>query len=432
MQTPIKTIQKHINCRLLHTANSASSSRPCPALRLIVFCVLFLVSASFIAAQQPISLADADARTQNLFQQSGVTGMVLVVVRNHEVMIRTYGETFPGSGHAPQANAFIRLCSVSKVFTADLLLKLVADGKVSLNDPLQRYAPPGKTVPKTADGTPITLLDLATHTAGLTREVSSYPRKTPHFTFPDQAYRWNWLPTQTLSSTPGTAALYSNVGFDLLGDALASAVHTSYATLLHDRLLQPLNMWDTTLVPSAEQCSRLMQDAGNEGPCTDTQASGPSGGIYSTPTDMAKFLQYFLKIPGQPAPPAANLAVYINPQKLTSIYGLRHAGDPTGIGLAWMQLGDPATPSAILEKTGGGAGFETYIALIPVRQTGVFLAATYGKGDAQVDFFHESNDLLAALANVPPLPPKVHRAHPAKRRPKTQQGTHPQTHPKRG
>jgi D-alanyl-D-alanine-carboxypeptidase/D-alanyl-D-alanine-endopeptidase len=385
---------------------------------------LLLALAPTLAAQQPLSLADADLRAQTIFQQSASTGMVLVVVRNREVMVKGYGETFPGSGRAPDASSFIRLCSVSKVFTADLLLKLVSDGKVSLSDPLQRYAPRGKLVPKAADGSGITLEDLATHTAGLTREVSSYPRKTPHFTFPDQAFRWTWLPKQTLISTPGTAALYSNVGFDLLGDALASATHTSYATLLHDRLLQPLNMWDTTLVPSVEQCARLLQPIKDEGPCTDTQASGASGGVYSTPADMVKLLQYLLQIPGAPAQPAKALDVYLDPKQLKSIYGLSHAGDPTGIGLAWIDLGDPSTPSAVIEKTGGGAGFTTYIALNPKRQTGVFVAATWGKGEAQVDLFHESNDLLAALANVPPLPPKAHKVRAP--------GKHPKPHRRKG
>lgn len=254
---------------------------------------------------------------------------------------------------------------------------------------------------------------MATHTAGLTREVSSYPRKTPHFTFPNRAFRWDWLPTQTLSAPPGTAALYSNVGFDLLGDALASATNQSYAHLLHDRLLQPLAMWDTTLVPSAAQCARLLQGIGNEGPCTDTQPSGPSGGVYSTPTDMAKFLQYLLRIPGSPAPPDQELSVYVEPKQLKSIYGLNHAGNPTGIGLAWIRLGDPGTPSMVLQKTGGGAGFETYIALNPQTRTGVFLAATYGKGDSHIHFFEEGNNLLAALAGVPPLPPKARHARPA-------------------
>ena len=388
------------------------------ATRIVALCVLLLASTIPFAAQQPISLADADLRGQTLFQQSAFTGLVLVILRNHEVLIETYGETFPGSGRAPGANSLIRLCSISKVFTADLLMKLASEGKVALTDPLQRYAPPGKVVPQAADGTEITLLDLATHTAGLTREVSSYPKKTPHFTFPNRAFRWTWLPNQTLVSTPGTAAVYSNIGFDLLGDALASANHTSYAQLLHDRLLQPLALWDTTLVPSAEQCARLLRGAGDEGPCTDTQASGPSGGVYSTPADMVKLLQYLLHTQGSATQPVEDLAVFRTPRQLKSMQGLSHAGDPTGIGLAWIRLGDPTTPSTVMEKTGGGAGFSTYIALNPKRQTGVFLAATDGTGHAQVDFFHESNNLLAALAGVPPLPPKTQIARAATKHPK--------------
>ena len=341
--------------------------------------------------------------------------MVLVVVRNREVMIKGYGETAPGSGRTPDASSFIRLCSVSKVLTADVLLKLVADGHASLNDPLQRYAPHGKLVPTGDDGTQITLLDLATHTAGLTREVSSYPRKTPHFTFPGYAFRWSWLPTQKLISNPGTVAIYSNIGFDLLGDALATATGEPFAQLLHDRLLHPLNMWDTTLFPSVDQCARLLQPIKEEGLCTATEASGASGGLYSTGADMAKLLQYLLQTPGVPAQPAAALAVQLDPQKLKSFEGLSHAGDPTGIGLAWIQIGDPNNPSAIVEKTGGGAGFTTYIALNRSRQTGIFVAATWGKNDAQIDFFQESNNLLAALANVSPLPPKLRLAHTARR-----------------
>ena len=340
-------------------ATKPSSACHRSAAKHFVLCILLLVSAVSVAAQQSLSLADADLRGQRIFQQSAVTGMVLVVVRNREVMVKTYGETAPASGHNPDANSLIRLCSISKVLTSDVLLKLVADGKVSLSDPLQRYAPRGKRVPQAADGGSITLLDLATHTAGLPREVSSYPRKTPHFTFPDYTLRWTWLPKQKLIASPGTAALYSNIGFDLLGDALASATGKSYAQLLHERLLQPLDMWDTTLFPSSEQCSRLLQPTGDEGPCAATEASGASGGVYSTGADMVKLLQYLLQTPGAPAQPSAALAVELDPQKLKSVDGLSHAGDPTGFGLAWIQLGDPANGSVVMEKTGGGAGFET-------------------------------------------------------------------------
>ncbi len=334
--------------------------------------------------------------------------MVLVVVRNHDVLIKGYGETFPGSDQRPDADSLLRLCSISKVFAGDLLVKLTSEGKVSLSDPLQRYAPAGVTVPQWPGGIPITLRDLATHTAGLPREVSAYPRKTPHFTFPDYRLRWAWLLKQKLISAPGTAALYSNVGFDFLGDGLATATGESYAGLLHEKLLQPLGMWDTTLFPSAEQCARLLHGAGDEGPCTATEASGASGGIYSTATDMVKLLQYLLGTPDRAVSHASTLGVYLLPMQLKSVQGLSHAGDPTGIGLGWVQIGDPESTSTLMEKTGGGAGFSTYIALNSGRHTGIFLAATNGRGRPQIDFFHEANNLLASVAGVPAIPPRVH------------------------
>lgn len=384
----------------------------------LTLCLFFACRLALpLRAQQPIPFAEADQRAAALFQQSGFTGMVLVLVRNGEVSIKGYGETFPGSNTRPDANSIVRLCSISKVFTTDVLLKLAAQGKLALNDPLQRYAPHGKLVPKGAAGQKITLEDLATHTSGLPREVGPYPRNTPHFTFPDRTFRWTWLPKQRLKSPPGTAALYSNIGFDLLGDALSTAAHKSYAQLVYDQTIHPLGLFNTTLVPSQDQCSRLLRGNRDEGPCTDTQPSGASGGLYSDGTDMARFLGYMLHQPGFPAPPAGNLDIHIHPSQLKKMDGLSHAGDPTGIGLAWIQLGDPATPSTVMEKTGGGGGFSTYIALLPERNTGLFLAVTDGLHGWQIDLFHEANVLLADLAGVPPVPPrKPEPRRPARRK----------------
>ena len=63
----------------------------------------------------------------------------------------------------------VRLCSLTKIFTTDVLTKLIADKTVRLDDPLQRFAPAHTIVPKRER--PITLLDLATHTSGLPREL---------------------------------------------------------------------------------------------------------------------------------------------------------------------------------------------------------------------------------------------------------------------
>jgi D-alanyl-D-alanine-carboxypeptidase/D-alanyl-D-alanine-endopeptidase len=379
--------------------------------------VAFFLTSALAVAQQPLSLADADERGAAMFKQSGATGMVLVVVRNREVMIRGYGETAPKSGAKPGANALVRLCSISKVFAGELLVELANEGKVKLNDPLQRYAPRNVVVPEGANKTPVTLLDLATHTAGLPREVGPYPEDTAHFTFPDWNYRWEWLPKQKLIYRPGTAALYSNIGFDLLGDALASATNKSYARLLDERIIWPLGMRDTTLSPTAEQCGRLMRGATDEGACTDTQASGPSGGLYSTPVDMARMMRYLLRVPGTSAQTAPPVAIYLKPDELKSVRKLNHAGAPTGIGAAWIQLGDPDGPSTLVQKTGGGAGFETYIVLSLKRQTGVFFAVTKGKRRSRTGLVREANNLLTDLAGVPPVEPKAKKARAEKKKP---------------
>jgi D-alanyl-D-alanine-carboxypeptidase/D-alanyl-D-alanine-endopeptidase len=340
-----------------------------------LLCLLTALACCGLAtAQAPASLPTLQPQVNelgaDLFAHASSTGMVLVVVRNHEVFVQGFGETAPGSGVAPTQDSLLRLCSLSKIFATDLLVKLVQDGAVHLDDPLQKFASPHIEVPA-RDNRSITLLDLATHTAGLTREVGTAPRRTPHFTYPDYAERWRWLPEQHLLSTPGTVAVYSNVGFDLLGDAMQQAAHEPYARLLFERTTKPLGLRETGFTPTPEQCSHLLAGAKNEGPCTDTQNTAASSGLYSTGADMVRWLQYLLgtEAPAIAAQTPDAQAVYLRPAQLRSQQGLDHAGRPSGIGLGWMHLLPDGDPSAIVEKTGGGAGFVTYIALNPANHT---------------------------------------------------------------
>ena len=348
-------------------------------------------------------LSDAASLGVDLYTNSGATGLVLVVVRGDQVYFHGYGEAVPGSGQAPGFHTVVRLCSLTKIFTTDLLSKLVSDGTVHLDDPLKTYAPERAIIPE--KGAAITLEDLATHTSGLDREIGTAPRHTPHFTYPSYDTRWHWLETAQLKFTPGTQAYYSNIGFDLLSDALAQATRTQYATVLQTRTLRPLNMWETTFYPTPSQCERLMTGAREEGPCTITASTEGSSGLYSTPADMAKFLSYLVGA-SAPAQPADAHAVYLLPSSLKGQYGLDHAGRPTGIGLGWMHLGANDDLSHIIEKTGGGAGFTTYIAIHPASHTALFVAITEGKPHAWVpgfNIFKGSNNALLALAGLPPL-----------------------------
>ena len=328
--------------------------------------------------------------------------MVLVVVHNDKVFIEGYGETAPRSHQTPTADSLLRLCSITKIFTTDVLTKMALDHTVALNDPLQKYAPAGFTVPERKQQ-PITLLNLATHTAGLYREVGYPPNDTPHFTYPDYAMRWNWLSRQPLRYAPGTMAAYSNVGFDLLSDALAAAAHKPYSTLLRERTLVPLRMWHTTFYPSPEQCASLLVSAQPQGPCTATANTAGSGGLYSPAGDMSHLLKYLLGTGGKdlPAQPAAAQQSYIDPGTLVRATGLNYAGTPTGLGLGWLHLLAPDDPSHLVEKDGGGAGYLTYIALHPASHTGLFVAMTIGRNGYHANLFKASNDILYKLTGAP-------------------------------
>jgi len=351
--------------------------------------VLLLMSA-LAQAQTASSLPDlqsADALGADLFLQSGATGLVLVVVRDNQVFFRGYGETAPNSHQLPTQDSLLRLCSLTKIFTTDVLTRLVLDKTVRLADSLQRFAPPHTVVPRRTG--PITLADLATHTSGLPRELANAPRDTPHFTFPDY-----------------------------LSDVLQSATHRQYAALLAERTLNPLHMRNTTFFPSAAQCSHLLMGISDEGACTATEATAGSSGLYSTATDMAIWLQYLLRT-GSPSTPAQSPVaqnIYILPSKLVGQKGLDHAGEPTGIGLGWIHILPADDPSHIIEKTGGGAGYETYIAINHSRRTAIFLAATDGSADTHLNLFNAANKLLLAVAGLPPLPPPPRK--PAVRHPR--------------
>ena len=100
--------------------------------------------------------------------------------------------------------------------------------------------------------------------------------------------------------------------------------------------------------------------------------------------------------------PAAT-ATYIAASELRWTQGIGRAGVPNGIGLGWVHLNQPDDPTMIIEKTGGGAGYTTYIALNPARHIGIFVAATQDL-HAGPAVFRGSNDLLIYLAGLTPSP----------------------------
>jgi serine-type D-Ala-D-Ala carboxypeptidase/endopeptidase len=210
-----------------------------------LFLVALLASSGTAHAQSAKLEEAAGLAGLAMFLESGAVGMVLAVVDGDDQIVVGYGETAKDSGQAPDGKSLLRIGSNSKVFAGELLGGLAAEGVMSLTDPLQRFAPEGMHVPD-FEGRTITLLDLATHAAAMPRELPlNPPPNSPPFAWPTAADRFAWLADYTLPWAPGSVASYSNVGFDLLGAALATATNMSYADLLRERITGPLGMSET-------------------------------------------------------------------------------------------------------------------------------------------------------------------------------------------
>jgi D-alanyl-D-alanine-carboxypeptidase/D-alanyl-D-alanine-endopeptidase len=333
-----------------------------------------------------------------MWLMSGSPGMVLVVVRGDDVLIEGYGETAKGNGKEPDGKSLIRLGSISKTFAGEVLASMSLDGTVHLTDPLKKYAG-SATVPSFGQRE-ITLVDLATHSAGLPREIGDVPANTKAFTWPTKQDRWSFLANYKLQWEPGINAAYSNVSFDLLTDALSAAAGKPYVDLLQQRLTGPLGMNDTGVTPNQEQCGRLMLGSGLGGPspCVNTAAAEGSGGVYSTGADMAKWIQFNLKMnPTMWEVPTVAETAYRPRQTLKTAIGFDEAGAMWGLGLAWVTMAADGARPMIVQKSGAGGGFMTYLAMAPGRDVGVFVAVN--KVDFQM-FFNMAkmaNDLITNL-----------------------------------
>jgi serine-type D-Ala-D-Ala carboxypeptidase/endopeptidase len=344
--------------------------------KLVALALVIAASVRALAADappaDPVLAAATDLGGAVMFIDSGAPGMVLVIVRGQHQVVLGYGETERGNRHTPDGKSVLRLNSVTKVFATEVLVSLAAEGRLRLTDPLQRYAG-DVTVPRSGDH-PITLLDLATHSAGLPREMDGAPPDVNPRAWPTRADRWKWLPGYKLPWAPGTVAAYSNVGFDFLADAIETAGGQSYPDLLRARVTAPLGMVDTGFAPTPEQCARLMVGTGFGGAasCVDSRATDGSGGLYSTGDDMARWLRHNIEDPEGIL--VLSHAIYRPRQALPAAIGFDEAGPMAGLGLGWVTMGSDGIRPTLVVKSGGGAGFMSYIAFAPGRGVGLFVA----------------------------------------------------------
>ena len=180
------------------------------------------------------------------------------------------------------------------------------------------------------------------------------------------------------------------------------AAGKDYPALLHDRITGQLGMTDTGVSPNNEQCDRLMTGSGIGGPgaCVDTSSTAGSGGIYSTGNDMALWLHHHLAESDPAVWPTLALAhaVYRQRQAMTAAIGFDEAGPMDGLALGWVVMAAHGHTPLIMQKSGGGGGFMSYIAFVPGREVGLFVAVNRVDFTMFFRFTTAANELLASLA----------------------------------
>jgi D-alanyl-D-alanine-carboxypeptidase/D-alanyl-D-alanine-endopeptidase len=368
---------------------------------------------------------DAEKSLAALYADSQAPGMVVALVEGDAAALRGFGRVAPTDKRVPDGTTLVRLDSISKLFAAELLAKLVAAHKLALTDPLSRFAPAGWAA--AVKDPPITLVELATHTSGLPRVYPLGVAATPPTADEAKAQRWAWLGQRRDARDAGKGAHYSNLGFDFLGDADAAGAGTSYGDALRDWVTAPLGMADTSADPSPDACARMMAgDPGrNSPPCVDTSYMASSGGLYSTASDMARWMRSQMAA-GAPDPARQiSQQIYVRRDQLAYASGVDVAGPANGIGLAWIELAPDLGHPRLIEKTGGGYGFMTYVVLDPERRIGVFLAMNRMSGGALKRLAGEANDLVARLGGFQPeLAKAAAPAAPAPAPPKPKREPH--------
>ena len=197
-----------------------------------------LAATTVIAAEdvraEDLALKEAASMTGVvLWLSSGAPGLVLAVVRG-EHRRASLRRDAPPAARPTNGRSHPRMGSIAKAMAGHVLASMAADGTVKLTDPLVKYAPAGAKVPAFA-GQQITLLDLATHTAGLPRELPGAPEPPPGqnpFTgFQSPTPIGVGSPAQRCRTRRARARCIRNLGFGLLGEALAKAGGKPYSVL---------------------------------------------------------------------------------------------------------------------------------------------------------------------------------------------------------
>jgi CubicO group peptidase (beta-lactamase class C family) len=342
-----------------------------------------------------VTFADVDRLAASYQQRGGQPGLAYGIVLGGELAHAAgLGQRHVG-GPSPDADTVFRIASMTKSFTASAILALRDDGVLKLDDPAEEYVPELRGWPSvTPDSARVSIRNLLTMTAGFPTDDPWGDRQQglpleDFARFLSGGVRFNWA--------PGTRFEYSNLGYAILGRVITTVTGAAYPDYIRHRLLHPLGMMRTgyeaeefetpgqqgTESGGTARGYRRTPDGWAEVAFDPAGAFAPMGGIFSSVTDLARWVAGFAAAfpPGKPETgsahpirPATRREMQL-PQVLTGWD--KPAAFPGDVAPALSAYGfglfvedDPAF-GRIVSHSGGYPGFGSNMRWHPASGTGV-------------------------------------------------------------
>lgn len=307
------------------------------------------------------------------------------IIKNGKVIwARGFGYVTRDKDIAADTSTIYRIGSITKTFTAAILMQLVEEEKVKLDDPVEKYVPEVKSLKGYSDKTIITLRQLASHTSGLKRE--------PDMPGADRGPVDQWenkllscIPYTSFNSSPGIRFRYSNIGYALLGLTLERASGIPYIQMVQQRIFTPLHMSNTFFSIPENTKAELAEGIVNYKKINGTLGgyTVPCGGIYSTSVDLAKFIIALMgKTP------------LLSPESLREMQVSAPGARYYGLGLMLARYGE-------LDFIGHAGNVPGYHAQFSIEQHNVYaviLLRNYNRGKTNLSL--GSRKLLHKLSKI--------------------------------
>jgi D-alanyl-D-alanine carboxypeptidase len=227
------------------------------------------------------SISVLDNRVTSIMESLHIPGMAVAIVRDGVVEIKGYGVKDNETKQPIEPNTAFVIGSNTKPFTAMATMMLVEEGKVDLDESIDKYLtnlPPQWVT--------LTLRQLLSHTSGISEDGYWDERKSPQEFF-------NVVKSE-LDFPPGESWMYSNSGFFLTALIIEQVSGQPYGEFLRDRIFTPLGMKQTQakleVVPNLATGYEGNQRLDKINSSRNSMSYG-SGNIISTASDMAKWVQ---------------------------------------------------------------------------------------------------------------------------------------------